>query len=534
MIEVVSTYSVEILILTTLAIGCVIAFNSDAVKSHTVSGIAHNAAMKNAALAADTKTPQVSFFVRMLPASIQSLVQKWIEKAKFGLDAAMLKKNSKSMNHWMVMLGKKALGLNIKAGESEIDSYCDIREHLGETWPYMWEVDNVRSRDAVSVQGQECKIFSSYGYLDLLRNDEVQEAAIAAARRYASGNHGPRMLGGNTKILRELEQKFANWLGREDSLLCSAGYLACLSAGVALCRKGQVVLADDRCHASLRAGLKLCGAKVIFFKHNDFADAEKKAKAFLKKPISPDAERNRGWVMIESVYSMDGDVGDLPAAAKLARKWGLRIMCDEAHGLGVLGKTGRGLEEHFGLPLGSEVDVVVGTFSKSFSSVGGFIVTDARTVKFLDFYAPGNVFSAPLSAYHAGAVLKALEIIKSNPELVIKVQHNSKELRRLLETAQWPSEFSHDLKFELEGDSSTCVLPIVFPNDPIRMMSIADKMRRKGFQLAAVCAPACPVRRPRFRLTATTAYSQEDMEEFVKVLVETTVETPCMVPDILQ
>lgn len=476
----------------------------------------------------------MNVLLKLLPPHLQRLVQKWVDRVRFGLGAAALKSRAQSMNHWMVMLGKKALGIEIRDGESEMDSYLDIRSHIGDKWPYMWEVDNVKSRDAVNVQGVDCKIFSSYGYLDLLRDESVQEAAIAAARTYATGNHGPRMLGGNTKILRELEQKFAKWLGREDSLLCSAGYLACMSAGVALCRKGQIVLADDRCHASLRAGLKMCGAKVIFFKHNDFADAEALAKKHLRTVAAPGAERTRGWVMIESVYSMDGDVGDLPAAAKLARKWGLKIICDEAHGLGVLGKTGRGLEEHYGLPLGSEVDVVVGTFSKSFSSVGGFIVTDSRTVKFLDFYAPGNVFSAPLSAYHAGGVLRALEIIESSPQLIAKVQKNSKELRRLLESVQWPVGTAETLKFELEGDGATCVLPIVFPNDPIRMMTIADKMRRKGIQLAAVCAPACPVRRPRFRLTATSAYTQEDMEMFVAKLVETCLETPCMVPELLQ
>jgi len=452
---------------------------------------------------------------------------KIFEKMRFGVEALRLKRMAKSMNHFQVLLGKLALGLPIEEKESEQKSYLDLKRSMGPKWPFMWTMNSVRSRDEVIVNDLPCRVYSSYAYLDFVRDDRVQEAAITAARQYASGNHGPRMLGGNTLILRELEKKLATWLGRDDALCLSAGYLACASAIAGLLRKGDVIFADAYAHASLRAGIKLSGVKTFFFRHNDF-DA-------CKKLVEKNRHKYRNaWVIIESVYSMDGDIGNLPVARKLCDEHQMKIILDEAHGLGVLGEGGRGAEEHFGCP--GAADVIVGTFSKSFSSVGGYIVSDRNTVEFLDFHAPGNVFSAPLSAYHAGAALKALELMQTEQCRLDSLKENMRYLRRALETGNghWREDYPQELKYVLEGDASTCVMPLVLPDDPIRVLSLAERMRQKGFAMAAVCAPACPVRRPRFRITATSAYSKQDMDEFVEALVKSTMETPRMIPDVMQ
>jgi len=219
-------------------------------------------------------------------------------------------------------------------------------------------------------------------------------------------------------------------------------------------------------------------------------------------------------------------VGNLPAADSLAQAYGARIIIDEAHGLGVLGKTGRGLEEHFGMP--GVAHLIMGTFSKSISSVGGFIAGTKDVIEYSDFHSPGSVFSAPLSAYCAGAAIKAFELIDEELWRVQKAQDNSKYLRRCLTSGLnlWPKDYPQEDKYELEGDEVTTVIPVVFPDDIDRTMRVATRLKTLGFMVSAVSFPACPLRRPRFRITATTAYTNEIIESFVRSLVQAMVEIP--------
>lgn len=431
------------------------------------------------------------------------------------LTSIKLKRIAKSRRHFFYLMEKQILGLPIQPSETEIDSYLDCKRHLGNRWPFMWEVSNVKS-DKIACSGVQCVPMSSYSYLDLLRNEEVQESAIAAAKEYSSGNHGPRMLGGNTSVLIQLEHKLAQFFGRDAALLCVCGYLACFSACAAISHDRAVLFADARLHASLRAGMRCGQGKTILFKHNDFNDLEKLIRANRHKYVD-------AWIVIESVYSMDGDIGDLKAAHALAKKYNCRIIMDEAHGLGVLGPTGRGLEEHLGMQ--GVCTLIVGTFSKSAASVGGYICGPRKLIEYMDFHAPGNVFSAPLPAYCAGAVIKSLDIIEKNPSIVHKAQTNSKRLRELLLDPQiWPEGYADAWKFKVEGDPCTTVIPLVFQDDIDRVMRIATAMKRRGFMLSAVAYPACPLREPRFRLTATAAYTDELMQSFVKNLVQVCIE----------
>lgn len=351
---------------------------------------------------------------------------------------------------------------------------------------------------------------------------QVQEAAIAAAREWSTGSHGARMLGGNSTILRELERAVARYYGRDDALLCATGFLATMSAVSAVAKKGDLILADHRAHASLRTGMSISGARHLFFKHNNYGQ--------LKRLLQRERGKARNcWIVIESVYSMEGDIADLPVVRSLADSYNAKIICDEAHGLGVLGKTGRGLEEYYNMP--GACEVLCGTFSKSIAGVGGFITCKRPLIDFMDFHAPGSVFSASLTAYSAGGALKAFELMTGEQQWRIqKAQENARYLRHLLETGggHWPSDYPEELKYEVEGESCTTVIPVVFPNSPQRMFRITMRLLDKGFYCAAAAFPACPLLRPRIRLTATAAYTKELMDAFVRALVETTVE---MLPD---
>jgi len=393
-----------------------------------------------------------------------------------------------------------------------------VKRNMKALWPFMWQVSGVTG-DKITCDGYQCVPMSSYNYLDFIRDTRVNDNAIATAQLWAAGNHGPRMLGGNTTILRDLEKTISTFFGRDDALVCSSGFLACMSGLCVAGTHGDVFFADHRIHASLRAGLKLSGAKYFFFRHNDYDDCESLMKKHRRK-------YKKAFILIESVYSMDGDVGNLPMAYSVAQAYEARIVVDEAHGLGVLGKTGRGLEEHFGMP--GAVFLIMGTFSKSISSVGGFITGDKDVIEYSDFHSPGSVFSAPMPAYCAGAAIKAFELIDQEPWRVKLAQDNSKYLRKCLSTGLncWPKDYPEEYKYEIEGDEVTTVIPVVFPDDTDRTMKVASRLKTMGFMVSAVSFPACPLRRPRFRITATTAYDNALIEDFTRKLVQATVENP--------
>ena len=419
-----------------------------------------------------------------------------IEKVKLYLDVRPYLKASKSLNHSASLIVKYIYNLPLKENESELDSFSEVQAYIGDKWPFMKKIENTRA-SKIRVEGKDCVCISSYNYLDLGRDERCQIAAVQAANAYSSGNHGPRMLCGNLQILEDLEVKIAKFFKKDHALVFSSGFLACMSTIAGIARKGDLLLMDKLSHASLRTGAKICSAKTAIFKHNDFKDAEK---------IIKQNKFNRLIMVIEGIYSMDGDIGDLPAARKLCDKYNGILVMDEAHSLGTLGKTGHGAEEHFGYTVFA--DIICGTFTKSISSVGGFLTCNARLREYYTFYAPGLVFSAPLSAYHCGAAVKAFEIIEAEPERAQKVQANGEYLRkRLLEKG-----------FKI-GETVTNVIPVIF-RDILQVVYMHDFMLKKGYFAAAVAAPACALDAPRYRICATSADTKESLDNIVKVLVE--------------
>jgi 7-keto-8-aminopelargonate synthetase-like enzyme len=421
---------------------------------------------------------------------------KVVKKLKFLWKMRKIKTQAKSINQSLTLMAKSLLKLPIEENEEEIKSYLDIKNLYGEDWPFMIPV--TRTRDPqVTVRGKKVECISSYSYLDLCRNEKVQEAAINATKNYSTGNHGPRMLCGNLEILESLEKRLARFLNKESALVFSSGYLACMSCVAGIARKGDVLLMDKLCHASLKAGAKLSGANIVYFRHNDFKDAEKKINSHKYKKLI---------MVIEGVYSMDGDIGNLPEARRIADKYKATLILDEAHSLGAIGKTGRGTEEYYNYKI--QADIVCGSFTKSLASVGGYIACSKDMREFYTFYGQGVVFSAPLSAYHAGAADKALEIIENTPELVTKLQDNSTYLR---------NKFREN-NFDI-GDSITCVVPVVF-RDTIQTLSIHRWLLSKGYFSSLVMAPACSITAPRFRITASSSLSKDEMDRIVNIFIQ--------------
>ncbi|KAL8270933.1 hypothetical protein Esti_005145 [Eimeria stiedai] len=450
--------------------------------------------------------------------------QRLRDSLTFYVRVLYVRRFAEGTRHLFYMAQKIKLGMEIRPGESEVVTYVDSKMALKEDnrWPFMVEVSDVKSDRVTCAGNKKAYPMSSYSYLDFIREPQVQEAAIAAAREWSTGSHGARMLGGNSSILLQLERAIADYYGRDDALLCATGFLATMSAVAAVAKKGDLIVADKRAHASLRTGMCISGAKYLFFKHNNYGHL----RGLLQRERS---KARNCWIVIESVYSMEGDIADLPVVRSLADSFNAKIICDEAHGLGVLGKTGRGLEEYYDMP--SACEILCGTFSKSIAGIGGFITCKRPLVDFMDFHAPGSVFSASLTAYSAGGALKAFELMTGEQQWRIqKAQENARYLRHLIETGDghWPADYPEEFKYEVEGMSCTTVIPVVYPNSPQRLFRITMRLLDKGFFCAAAAFPACPLLRPRIRVTATAAYTKELMHAFARALVETTVE---MLPD---
>ncbi len=269
----------------------------------------------------------------------------------------------------------------------------------------------------VTVKGRgEMLMFASYSYLGLIGHPKIDAAAKAAIDEFSSGTHGVRVLAGTTRLHDELEEKIAAFNGAEAAIVFSSGYVTNLATVSSLVGRGDVVLCDKLNHASIVDGCLMSRARFVRFKHNDMADLEKRlARA------KPEAGK---LVVVDAVFSMDGDIINLPEVNRLSKKYGALLMVDEAHSLGILGETGHGIEEHFGLK--NAVDIHMGTLSKTIPSVGGYIAADQDTITYLKHVARAFVFSAALPPAAVAAAKASFEVIEEEPERLAAVQRNIK------------------------------------------------------------------------------------------------------------
>lgn len=340
--------------------------------------------------------------------------------------------------------------------------------------------------------------FCSYNYLGLANHPEVIAAAHEALRTHGLGACGAPMLSGMTDLHRELERRVAKFLGREDAMLFNSGFGGALGTISGLLRKSDVAILDNRSHLSLRDGAILSRCRAEKFEHNDAAS--------LDNALNRHQGRRR-LVIIEGIYSMDGDFGNLRELIDVAESHGASVFVDEAHSILACGPNGRGAAEKFGVQ--DRIPLIYGTFSKAFAALGGFVAGSRDTLDYLRFYAHPYVYSCALPPVVVAAILKALEIWTRQPEL----------RKKLWENADY---FHNQLRgLELDtGNSTTYIMPIVI-GERERMYRLGHELRRRGLWVAPVDFPAVPVNRTCFRACVTAKHTRADLDEALNILADT-------------
>ena len=345
----------------------------------------------------------------------------------------------------------------------------------------------------------------SYNYLGLANHPEVLAAAHEALRTHGMGACGSPMLSGMTDLHRELERRVAKFLRREDAMLFNSGFGGALGTISGLLRKTDVALLDNRSHLSLRDGAVLSRCRTEKFEHND--------------PASLDAalSRHKGrrqLVIVEGIYSMDGDFGNLKELIAVAESHRASVFIDEAHSMLACGEHGRGAAEKFGVE--DRVPLLYGTFSKAFGALGGFVAGSKETLQYLRFYAHPYVYSCALPPVVVAAILKALELGTTQPELRAQLWENADYFHAQLRSLGLDT-----------GESTTYVMPIVIA-DRERMYRLGHELRRRGLWVAPVDYPAVPQSRICFRACVTAMHTRADLDEALNILADT------LVPALLQ
>jgi 8-amino-7-oxononanoate synthase len=315
-------------------------------------------------------------------------------------------------------------------------------------YPYFTEFSSGSDSGEAEVMMGDRRIlmFGSNNYLGLTTHAEVKQAAKQAIDRYGTGCSGSRMLNGTMTLHLQLEEKLAQFMQREAALVFGTGFQTNLGALSCITQKGDIIIADRNIHASLLDGCLASFAKTVRYRHNDMADLEK-----VLQSLQPDEGR---LIVVDGVFSMEGDTANLPEIVRLARQYGARIYVDEAHGIGVMGANGRGACEAYGVE--PEVDIVMGTFSKSFASIGGFVAARQEVIEYIKHHSRAFVYSASLAPANAAAVLKAIEIIEREPQRREHVMAMGEKVRR---------EFSR-LGFQLlEGN--TPIIPVIIGDEAL-------------------------------------------------------------------
>lgn len=337
-------------------------------------------------------------------------------------------------------------------------------------------------------------MFGSNDYLDLINHPKVKEAALRNLRKYGTGCSGSRLLNGTLDLHVKVEAELAAFVHKEAAIIFGTGFQANYATLSALTEKGDVLVCDHNVHASLVEGALRSAARTVRFRHNDLEHLER-----CLENTPPD---DRIMLVTEGVFSMEGDVADLPGAVRLAKPYGARTFVDEAHGIGVLGATGAGAAEHLGVL--DEVDIIMGTFSKSLASVGGFVASSADVIGYLKHTARPFVFSASLPAASVAAAGAALEIIRNEPE----------RRHRLLSVADL---LRHELR--LAGfrvlDGETAIVPVVIQNE-IDLCRLCKALLEEGIYINPVLRPAAS--QNLLRISCTAAHTEKQVEHLVDTL----------------
>lgn len=342
----------------------------------------------------------------------------------------------------------------------------------------------------VTIHGKTKVMMGSNNYLGLTHHPKVLEAAQAALHKYGSGCTGSRFLNGTLDLHEELEARLATFLRKDACIVFSTGYQANLGLVTGLLDRDEVAFLDKLDHASIVDGAMMSRAQVVRFNHGDLAGLEKKLQA---------TDRPRGaMIIVDGVFSMEGDIADLPGLVPIAKRHGAALAVDDAHSIGVLGPSGAGTSEHFGLT--DQVDLIVGTFSKSLASIGGFVVGDEYVIHYLKHHARPLIFTAALPASNTAGVLAALDVLQSEPERREALWANTKRLADGLTS----------LGFDI-GPSETPIVPVLIgPLD--RTLVVWRKLFDAGVFTNPVVPPAVPPSQCRLRASVMATHTAEQID----------------------
>jgi 8-amino-7-oxononanoate synthase len=361
---------------------------------------------------------------------------------------------------------------------------------------YNQPVSEMRGGARVMVNGREMGMYASYSYLGLIGHPRINEAAKKAVEKYGTGTHGVRTLAGTLTVHGELEQVIASFKDAEAAITFSSGYATNLSVISTLLGRGDYVISDKLNHASIVDGCLMSGAKFMRFQHNDMQGLEMRLQ---QVPLGA-----AKLVVTDAVFSMDGDIIDFPKVVELCKKYNAWLMVDEAHSVGVLGKTGRGIEEHFGLP--GTIDIKMGTLSKTIPSIGGYVAGSADLIRYLRHTSRAYIFSAALPPAQAAAAKAAFEVILEEPWRVEKINANSRKFIQGLQQRGFNTLYTQ-----------TAIVPVICGEDEVAYHMTREAQHKDIFVLPVV-SPAVPPGLARLRATVTAAHEPDEIEHAMDVI----------------
>lgn len=350
----------------------------------------------------------------------------------------------------------------------------------------------------VTMEGRRTIMIGSNNYLGLTSDPRVIEAAIKATEKYGTGCSGSRFLNGTLDIHLELERQLAEFLHKEACMTLSTGFQSNLGIISAIAGRNDIIICDKENHASIYDACRLSYATMVRFKHNDMED--------LEKVLSEQPDNKGKLIVTDGVFSMGGEICNLPKIVELARKYGARVMIDDAHGLGVLGKNGRGTAEHFGLE--DEVDIIMGTFSKSLASLGGYIAAKEEVITYVKHTSRPFIFSASIPPSNAAAALTALNILKQEPERVQNLNAIAEYMRELMRKNNIPLK-----------ESQTPIIPVMTYDDT-RTFVICKELLNEGVYVNPCISPAVPQGQSMIRTSYTATHTRELMDEAIEKFVK--------------
>lgn len=362
-------------------------------------------------------------------------------------------------------------------------------------YPYFRTISSAQDTEVV-MNGRKVLMLGSNSYLGLTNHPKIKEAAMAAIKKYGSGCAGSRFLNGTLDLHIELEQEIAKMVGKEAVLLYSTGFQVNLGVPSVMVGKDEYILADKSNHASLVEGCRLSLGQFLRFAHNDMEALETRLQ---RLPLEAGK-----LIVVDGVFSMEGDIIKLPTLVELAKRYNAAVMVDDAHGVGVLGRLGAGTSDHFGLS--KDVHFIMSTFSKSLASLGGFIASDTATIDFLKHHSRSLVFSASMSPANAAAALAALRIMLSEPERLEQLWRNTRRMKAGLLS----------LGFDL-GASETPIMP-VYVRDLSLTFLLTKRLEHEGVFVNPVVSPGVPPGHELIRISLMATHTDEQIDRALEKL----------------